>query len=558
MKKLSRVLLIVLALSMVLALFSACGGGGTASPAPETDPPASTTAPTEEPAGEPGDEQEDTGLPLVDELAELTLWATINPGALQIIDSYSDNTVIKKAEELTNVHLEATSVAGNLAGEAFPLMINSGDYMDYIGSIFQLYGEGMDAAIDNDIIVDLKPYLEEFAPHYWEVFNSNPGYARDLTTDSGKIAVLGQMGDGFRIDAGYMVRQDWLDEQGLPLPETYDDWYDTLTVFKSEYDATLYINPMGLGNRQTLTDGYGIAATVDPMEGLSPFYVIDGEVHFGYTQPEFKDYLTMMAKWYSEGLIWKDFPTGGTVMTMAQSEAYQPFLSGKIGFGMLEMGNVVSAPQQAVEEGMVLSAVSNPVLNKGDTTHIATAEGVAAPKWAISTSCENVELACQYVDFWFTDTGYELANYGLEGEAFEWVDGERVWTDLLVKNPDGVDFKALATIYLLDDQPFHMDGYRTDSMYSDAELAASDKWLSNRDAAWEYPSTASMTSDETGVYGVKWGDISTYTAETIPQFIMGMLDIETDFDAFVDRIVELGLEECLSAKQSAYDRYVSR
>lgn len=557
MKNPKRIMMIVLGLALVFALFAGCGGGTDPTEAPATEEPAAGT--TQEPAGEPAEEPGDaSGLPLVDELTELTLWATINPGALAIIDSYSDNTVIKKAEELTNVHLECTSVAGDMARDAFPLMINTGDYCDYIGSIFQMYGDGMDAAIDNEIIIDLSPYLEEYAPNYWEVFNSNPGFVRDLTTDTGNIAVFGMMGTDFMVDAGYMVRQDWLDDQGLALPETYDDWYDTLKVFKSEYDATLYINPYGLGNRQTLTDGYGVASTYDAMEGYSPFYVIDGEVRLGYIQPEFKDYLTMMAQWYSEGLIWPDFPTGGIVMTMKDSEAYQPFLNGKIGFGMLEMGNITSAPQQATEEGMVLAAVTNPVLNKGDTTHIATAKGRAEPKWAVSTSCEDVALACRYIDFWFTDTGYELGNYGLEGEAFNWVDGERVWTELLVNNPDGVDFKALSTIYMLDDHPFLLDSHRTDSIYSPEELAASDTWLSNRDGAWGYPTAASMTAEEAELFSVKWNEINTYTSETIPQFIMGTLDIEAEFDNFVARIQELGLEDCATAKQEAYNRYVSR
>ena len=38
------------------------------------------------------------------------------------------------------------------------------------------------------------------------------------------------------------------------------------------------------------------------------FHMKDGEVVYGPTQPEFKEYLTMINKWYSEGLINSDFP----------------------------------------------------------------------------------------------------------------------------------------------------------------------------------------------------------------------------------------------------------
>ena len=43
---------------------------------------------------------------------------------------------------------------------------------------------------------------------------------------------------------GMAMRKDWLDELGLDVPVTYDDWHNVLTAFKEQKGATapLWIN----------------------------------------------------------------------------------------------------------------------------------------------------------------------------------------------------------------------------------------------------------------------------------------------------------------------------
>ncbi len=566
MKRSIRIFALVLCLCLAFSLAACNSSSSEETEAPATETPAAEASATEEPSAEETEPAAEgvpanMELPLVEEPTTLSLWTTVNPSALRIINDYSENTVIQYAAELTNIYLECTSVAGNLAGEQFSIMIASNDYTDYIGSMFTLYSEGIDAAIDNEIIIDLTPYLEEYAPNYYEVLNSNEDFVRNLTTDEGRMGCFGMLSEGFQVDAGYMTRLDWLNALNLDVPETYDDWYNTLKAMNTEYGATLYVNPIGVGSRNTLTDGYGIAVYTDANNADAiPFYVKEGEVMCGYTAPEFQDYLAMMAQWYAEGLVWQDFPTGGATISIKSSEAYSSFLNSEISFGVLEMGDLYTTPANSADPDMELIAVPDPVLNAGDSTHIASAglNSAGTASWAISTQCEDVELAVEYINFWFTDEGAELGNYGLEGEAFNWVDGERVWTDLLINNPDGLAFKALATIYLLDDQPFHMDIARSNSIYSPEELECSDIWLSNRLGDWEYPTSVSLTSEEGSVYSTYMNDIITYAEETIPQFILGQLDVEADFQAFVDQLYEMGLQECIDVRQSAYDRYMTR
>ena len=41
--------------------------------------------------------------------------------------------------------------------------------------------------------------------------------------------------------------------------------------------------------------------------GAYPVYVVDGDVKFGWVEEGFKDYLTLMHQWYTEGLLGADF-----------------------------------------------------------------------------------------------------------------------------------------------------------------------------------------------------------------------------------------------------------
>ncbi len=573
MKKTARILALLLTLVMAVALFAGCGTGGSTSSAAEkpssgaaTSEPAPAEASTPAPdASEPAPAEEDDNgihvgeLPIVDEPAELTVWHTINPQALQYINSYSDNSAIKKADEITNVTLVCTSVAGNLAADQFPIMIGSGEYTDLIHSITNMYAGGIDAGINDGLIIDLAPMLEKWCPAYYEALNANPDYVKAVTTDTGKIGVFSMLSTGVSEDAGYMIRADWAKDLGFDPAniKTYDQWHEFLSAAKTKYgEAYMYVNPLGLGNRQTLTDGYGIAVDYSMMENLLPFQVKDGVVTCSYNTEELKNYVTMMHQWFSEGLLWHDFPSGGEVMTAKDSPCYSDFLNDKVGLIMLEMGNLLNQESNTGEK-IELMAVSNPVLEEGQTNHISTAIPSVQPKWSVSTDCENPELACAYINFWYTDEGFELGNYGIEGEAYTMVDGERQWTDLIVNNPDNIDMKALSTIYMLDDHPFIVDSDRFNSMYTDEQLACSDIWLSNRDQAWKYPVDVTLTIEESEQYSSLWGDVYTYASESIPGFITGDKSLD-EWDSYVAKLDELGIGTLVEIRQAGYDRYLER
>lgn len=497
-------------------------------------------------------------LPLVEETAVLTCWATVNPQALSFINDLSENSVFMEAEKRTNVHVDFTCVSGGPAAEEnFALMIAGGDYHDYIASM-NLYTGGYDAAIEEEVIVAVNDVWEEYCPYYYDLVMNNENAYRALVTDGGKIPGFGMVQSGdFYPSQGMAIRQDFLDELGIEAPQTYDELYTALSRMKNELgvDSPLYANSMGLMQCNSMGAGYGIGFTYDAMLGYSGWYTEDGVVHSSYIEDAMKDYLLMVSQWYEEGLVWKDFASGGSVMTSMQSSASDAILGGDMALIYTESSDLDTLNEEGTAHWV---GFAEPTLTPGETVHtIDTGLSSTSISWCISTACEDLELACRYLDYFYTDEGSFLADYGMEGEAHMIVDGEPVLTELITNNPD-IAMRVALCIYTVDDTPRKTNGGRLLSAYSDWVTSAMDQWSSNIDGAGFYPSGAALTPDESSEYSVLMSDISTYLTETIPQFVNGSMDVETQWDSYVETLKSMGIEDCVAFKQAAYDRYLEK
>ena len=66
------------------------------------------------------------------------------------------------------------------------------------------------------------------------MIDSNPDVASIFRND-GKVLCYHSPYDNFVQNQGLVIRQDWLDEQGLELPTTYDQMFEVLKVFRGRF-----------------------------------------------------------------------------------------------------------------------------------------------------------------------------------------------------------------------------------------------------------------------------------------------------------------------------------
>ena len=150
--------------------------------------------------------------------------------------------------------------------------------------------------------------------------------------------------------------------------------------------------------------------------------------------------------------------------------------------------------------------------------------------------------------------------YGIEGQSYDLdTEGNAVWSPN-VTDVEGVTFRAALVTYTLNSMPTCWDVQRYwPETYDEDAYAAVEMWTNvDNDKAYSMPSALFYTTDESTIYSTKIADVETYANQYIISAITGEEDLEATWDSYVDTVWSLGLQDCLDAQQSAYDRYLTR
>ena len=179
----------------------------------------------------------------------------------------------------------------------------------------------------------------------------------------------------------------------------------------------------------------------------------------------------------------------------------------------------------------------------------------AANGFHITTSCENVELACRWGDWWYTEEGSLTANYGVEGVSFDYVDGIPTLNETVTDAPEGMRDALL--IYASNNTiSCIIDPTAVTSGYVEVDKEAPEIWAEGTDDAYVIPSTVTLSADETTEAMAIYTDIQTLCMESIAKFINGDKSMD-EFDAFVESIKSMNIDGYLEIYQDAYDRAVN-
>lgn len=581
MKRLSALLL---ALAMLLTL-AACGSGSSASSGSEpsqsvqTEPtaPEQTEAPTvsaETPDTDSAEEASATedvpavvqspALPYSTTGEELSMWLPLTPDLANTYSDLNEHIVVQAAEEVTGVHINFTHASFFTANDDFNLMTAAGDYCDLISCAVKYYATGGAGAMEDGVIINLSDLIPEYAPDYNAVINSDETHIAQSRSDTGDILALYTWKDEVYNRSGMQTRGDWLDELGLDAPETYEEYESVLQAFQSAYGCTaaMQMYPSCLLTGSMLCGGYGVSGyyTVYDDSGEIPnvMFQIDGTAHCSLLEDGYRDYLTMLNRWYTEGLISSDFLSGSC--NPNDSNNLGDIYSGNTGIWYSEYQNLADYANSIDDDNVYIAALKDPTIQKGDKTHFGGSIALGSSNGfttSISTQCENTELATKWCNFWFTEQGFLLATYGIEGESYTLdASGNPVFTELVTNNPNGLSQREAQSMYSLSQFPTLSKKSVDFLSLNDEQIAAIEVWDSSIDGAYLMPDV-SLTPEESAEYASIMSDINTYASTTVDQMVIGEASL-ADWDAFTDTLRGMKIERCLEIYQAALDRYNSR
>ena len=566
-----KLLALLLALVMLLSV-AACGADTESSAAATQTAQTSEAEPTEQPAAETeavetteaeASVAEDSAVedsaaeetadrpvvsyPLFDDVTTFTLWTSNSPDLSEVISDLNQYVVFEELEKVTNVRWDATLVSFFSSTEQFQLMVASQDYTDVVCRALDSYSGGADRAIEEDFLIDVSDLIDENMPNLLDWFDTYPELKKQISSVEGNIAGFPKIYlEPSDVTEGGCIRLDWLEELGLEAPKTFDEMENVLEQFRDQKAAVepLVIS-VNTGVQAELLNGFNISAS---------FYQVDGQVRFGPMQPEFKNYLTMMNRWYQEGLLSDSFLTSQADVLMDVNSILNGQTGVWYGTGVQTITNIVNM----ASEPMSITGVPY-VTEDGSKAHVGNESTILdSIMWSITTECEDPAAICQYIDYIYGEDGIQLANYGVEGETFNYVDGKPVFTDLVKNNPE-LTYSLALNVYTCDRQtpvPFVIDEEKARMDYTEDQKNAVAVWNEATDGLYNIPRQGvNKTTEETEEYNSLFSDIETYMDESVSKFIVGDTSLD-EFDAFVEQLKSMGIEDCIAIEQAAYDRYV--
>ena len=360
---------------------------------------------------------------------------------------------------------------------------------------------------------------------------------------------------GLCYTVGGFIRQDWLDELGLEVPTTIDEWHTVLTAFKEEKgaEAPLCFDWTNFKKSNPIAFAYGVGTANN-----SNFFLDEnGEVQFYASQDNYKAYLQTLNQWYNEGLIDRDLATlNGDQVT---SKMTTDKAGASVGWAASRMQVMITTAQTSNPD-YSLVPTPTPTLNAGETPVYGFMENqfpdVGA---AITTSCENVELAARFLDYGYSEEGHDMFNFGIEGVSYNWDGDHAVYTEEVTNNPDGWPLAQALGKYIRANYngPFVQDiNYLEEYLQVDTVKECPTVWAVDTAAEHTMPNVT-PTQEESDELATIQNELNTYVDEMTLKFIFGTESFD-NWDSYIQTLNDLGLERALEIERGALERYDAR
>ncbi len=545
-----KCLSVLLTAAMCVSVLAGCGSGQTQDAATTAADSAAASV-----AGPENSEHTEKGITYpVENAGSFTFGMPLASGWKSRFDSFDDLPLGKALEAATGFDLEMLHVEND---NAMNLLIASGELPDAILFNWKSNYSGAETkAVEDGIVYAMSPeFVQEYAPDYWEVINSDPNILKQVSTPEGNIWGFAFIIKSDLLKAGYglIIRDDWCEELGISTPETADEFYEMLKAFREQKNVEIpmsvnWSNLNYLLERGIITSPFGLVK--------SDIYVDNGTVMIGYAQEEYKAVLEWLHKLYEEKLLDPNFSTlDADTLTANILSGVTGVTAGNIGGNM---GTWLTTNQNV--ENYSLAGIRNLVAKSGDTPMAGIYKNSTIGKSAvITTSCKNPQEIAKFFNYGYTDEGHLLYCFGIEGESYEMIDNYPTFTDRIMNNPDGLTITQAESEYVMswDNGPFVQDeNVLLQVSKWDEQKTALYNWIDNDGAKYLLPE---LTIDTKSIneYSSLKSEIDSYVDEMTIKYIMGTEPLD-NFDAYISNLHSMGVDRLQEIIQAALDEYNNR
>lgn len=545
--------LTALCLSAVLSasfLLGGCGGNeegksneSSGSAASQSEASGSTSGSAAEEVAEAGE----VSYPVDSEGEKLTVWCPIQPPAAKYITSYNDQKIYQEISKLSGIEVEFIHPAIGQEKEQLGILMASDELPDII-QIRDLYSGGAIAGVDDGVFLDLTELMPQYAPDYYKLITANAESYRLATNNEGRILsfeIIKQTGPAFeRINFLDTILEKY---EITELPETIADYEEIFAKFQK--DGLPGFAPIKSGQVEQFMWPYGIA----------PGFFIgeDGNIRWGAATEEYRDYLEMMNRWYKNGYLHKDFM--GEV-SVTERRAW---------FTNLQVGMLIDATDlansMAASAGYASQPVNFPRMTEGQEIHFNSVSDDTLPAGGMTTvitsSCKNPELAMKYLNYFYTQEGADLANWGIKDLTYtEDENGKKTYTDYMLKNEEIAlgDIQTMMKIHLTaklaePDVVCNPNVVADEHALSLRMLYSDDPTVDNSQVIPRFDMSMEAATKRNEIMT----DINTYVDEMTLKFITGDESLDR-FDAYLEQLKKMGIDDAIAITQEEYSNFMNK
>lgn len=461
-----------------------------------------------------------------------------------------DWPVEKEAARITGISLKNATI-GNTpdSTEAFNLMIAGGKIPDIVGgarlkdSINRYGPEGA--------FIPLQDLIKEHAPNINKQMQERSRVFASAFAGDGNLYYVPYLTDG-KYGRAYFIRTDWLEKLDLKRPDNIDELYEVLKAFrnndpngngKADEVPAFFRNWEEILRLVTFWDG-----RTSGSDTYHDFHVSDGKIDHGYVGEGYRTGIKHIAKWYKEGLIDPEVFTRG-------SRAREFLLSNDLGGFTHDWFASTAGYNDSLNgkvDGFKFEAIIPPASVSGVRMEEHRRIPIKPEGWGISYSNKYPVETIKYMDFWWSEQGRRLANFGTEGDLYEMIDGRPIFTKETLENDRPIN-SQLKDVGAQIRRGFWQD-YNYEIQWTNKYALEGIALYDQGDYLIDQFLGVAFNTEEQAVYDKHWASVRTYMLEKQQAWVLGSSDIESEWGGYMKELEKLGFSKVIKAMQTAYNR----
>ena len=504
--------------------------------------------------------------PISEEPLEFTMFRTNMPN----VEDFQTNDFTKYMEDLTNIKFTFEAVARDDRAEKLNMEFNTSTYPDVI---MHYAPDAAKWGVEEGILIPLDDLIEANMPNYMEKMGQ---YLDQMRETDGHIYQLAGLNECYHCQYArkMWVNTKYLDEMGVDVPQTTQEFYDVCKKFVETYPDKIAIGGASSGWYVDFVAWLMGSFTLDSGEYGKLALTPDGEMVSAATTEEWREGLRYIKSLYDIGAIYDGNFTQDSEQLRTMNQEDVPVLF--VPFGTISDGIDSDSNNEVYRQYQCISPLEGP-----DGTRITPYfkySGLETGSFSITDKCSNPAAVLRWVDYFFSEKGDISAQFGAdEGKDWVWepndgsvgLNGEpamyKISDDAQYSSEvQNHDWQDLVIRYAPADYRL---GAATDPDVDTGTSAGLEKLLYDATKEKQEPygqnpengdldvlPDLKMTADESTELQTIQVEVKNYINSAKVAFITGTKSLDDDWDTYLKELDACGLQTMIDIYQAAYDR----